>query len=165
MTVGCLLVYVCFMKKFPFERNSPDAVLARKDPKYRHGRHCVFMLHTHLVFVTKYRKFCFSKRVLEHLEKIMREICKDFDAKLIEFNGEGDHIHLLIEYPPKVSISNMVNSLKGVSSRLLRKENYPELKKKLWGTRFWSASYFAGSCGGASIEKVKQYIEQQERPS
>ena len=130
----------------------------------RTGRHCVFNLHVHLVFVTKYRRDVFSDRVLNDLEDIFKSVCSDFEAELIEFNGEHDHVHLLINYPPKVAVSNLVNSLKGVSSRLIRKKNYPEIQKKLWGNTLWSPSYFAGSCGGAPLSIIKQYIEQQQRP-
>ncbi|WFE69622.1 IS200/IS605 family transposase [Thiomicrospira sp. R3] len=130
----------------------------------RTGRSCVFNLHAHLVFVTKYRRDVFSDRVLNDLEEIFKKVCLDFEAELVEFNGEHDHVHLLINYPPKVAISNLVNSLKGVSSRLIRKKNYPEIQKKLWGNTLWSPSYFAGSCGGAPLSIIKQYIEQQQRP-
>ncbi|WFE67728.1 IS200/IS605 family transposase [Thiomicrospira sp. R3] len=130
----------------------------------RTGRSCVFNLHAHLVFVTKYRRDVFSDRVLNDLEEIFKKVCLDFEAELVEFNGEHDHVHLLINYPPKVAISNLVNSLKGVSSRLIRKKNHPEIQKKLWGNMLWSPSYFAGSCGGAPLSIIKQYIEQQQRP-
>ncbi|HEY9018905.1 IS200/IS605 family transposase [Thiomicrospira sp.] len=130
----------------------------------RTGRHCVFNLHAHLVFVTKYRRDVFSERVLIDLEEIFKNVCLDFEAELIEFNGEHDHVHLLINYPPKVAVSNLVNSLKGVSSRLIRKKKYPEIQRKLWGNMLWSPSYFAGSCGGAPLSIIKQYIEQQQRP-
>ena len=131
----------------------------------RHGRHCVFNLHVHLVFVTKYRRGVFTKRILEELKKIFASVCHDFEAELIEFNGEHDHVHLLVTYPPKISISALVNSLKGVSSRLVRKQNYPAVRAKLWGDRLWSPSYFAGSCGGAPLTVIRQYIEQQRTPS
>ncbi|ARU65326.1 IS200/IS605 family transposase [Histophilus somni] len=74
------------------------------------------------------------------------------------------HVYLLVEYPPKVAISNLVNSLKGVSSRMIRKKNYPSIRKKLWRNQLWSPSYFAGSCGGAPISIIRQYIEQQQTP-
>ncbi|WP_194847646.1 IS200/IS605 family transposase, partial [Candidatus Neptunochlamydia vexilliferae] len=128
------------------------------------GRSCVFLLHTHLVFVTKYRKRVFTKRVLKELREIFQKVCQDFQAELIEFEGEYDHVHLLINYPPKVAISNLVNSLKGVSSRLIRKKGYPSVQKALWGNNFWSPSYFAGSCGGAPISIIRQYIENQQKP-
>ena len=93
----------------------------------RTGRHCVFNMHVHLVFVTKYRRGVFTKEILDDLRVIFEHICLDFQAELIEFDGEEDHVHLLIHYPPKVAISNLVNSLKGVSSRLIRQKQYPSL--------------------------------------
>lgn len=131
----------------------------------RTGRHCVFNLHVHLVFVTKYRRGVFTSVILEDLKRIFSEVCKDFEAELVEFDGEDDHVHLLVNYPPKIAISSLVNSLKGVSSRLIRKGNYPQLKRKLWGGSLWSPSYFAGSCGGAPISILKQYIENQRTPN
>lgn len=130
----------------------------------RQGRHCVFKMHVHLVFVTKYRRGVFTSEVIDELRGIFASICSDFEAKLVEFDGEHDHVHLLVEYPPKVSVSALVNSLKGVSSRMIRKKNYPSIQKKLWSGALWSPSYFAGSCGGAPIEIVRQYIEQQQTP-
>ncbi|WP_417152172.1 IS200/IS605 family transposase [Parasutterella excrementihominis] len=130
----------------------------------RHGRHCVFNLHIHLVFVTKYRRSVFTKAVLEDLKEIFASVCQDFEAELVEFDGEKDHVHLLINYPPKVSVSRLVNSLKGVSSRLIRKKRYACIKDKLWAGALWSPSYFAASCGGAPISIIKQYIEQQDTP-
>ncbi len=115
----------------------------------RHGRHCVFMIHVHLVFVTKYRREVFTKEILDELRDIFSSVCADFEAELVEFDGEHDHVHLLVNYPPKVAVSNLVNSIKGVSSRMIRKKNYPSIRKKLWGGALWSPSYFAGSCGGA----------------
>jgi putative transposase len=88
----------------------------------RTGRHCVFRLHAHLVFVTKYRRGVFTRRVLDDLRAIFASVCADFEAELVEFEGEDDHVHLLVVYPPKVSVSSLVNSLKGVSSRLIRKK-------------------------------------------
>lgn len=131
----------------------------------RHGRHCVFKMHVHLVFVTKYRRNVFTKEVLDDLKIIFEKVCIDFESELAEFDGEHDHVHLLVNYPPKVAVSAMVNSLKGVSSRMIRKKNYPSVKTKLWGGALWSPSYFAGSCGGAPIEIIRQYIEQQQTPA
>jgi len=125
---------------------------------------CVFLMHVHLVFVTTYRRPVFTKTILEYLKEILRNVCSDFEVNLVEFDGEMDHVHLLVEYPPKVSISKLVNSLKGVSSRLLRKQNYHSIQKALWGKSLWSPSYFAGACGGASLTVIKQYIEQQASP-
>ena len=135
-----------------------------KSNDIRHGRHCVFNLHIHLVFLTKYRRSVFTKAVLEDLKEIFASVCQDFEAELVELDGEKDHVHLLINYPPKVSVSRLVNSLKGVSSQLIRKKRYACIQDKLWAGALWSPSYFAASCGGAPISIIKQYIEQQDTP-
>ncbi|MFE7618417.1 IS200/IS605 family transposase [Streptomyces sp. NPDC057496] len=130
----------------------------------RTGRHCAFVLHAHLVFVTKYRHKVFKGTHLTRMEEIMRAVCEDFECELVEFNGENNHVHLLVNSPPKVALSKLVNSLKGVSSRRLRQE-FPDLVRHHWpAQRLWSGSYFAGSAGGAPLSTVHQYIEQQNRP-
>jgi putative transposase len=129
----------------------------------RRGRHCVFNLHVHLVFVAKYRRRVFDAQAIESLRGIFTNVCTDFDARLIEMDGEEDHVHLLVNYPPKVAVSNLVNSLKGVSSRLLRIER-PNIRNRYWKGVLWSPSYFAASCGGAPISIVRQYIEHQKTP-
>lgn len=130
----------------------------------RTGRHCVFAVHAHLVFVTKFCHRVFDDAHLTRMEQIMSEVCLDFEAELVEFNGERDHVHLLVNYPPKVALSHLVNSLKGVSSRLLRKE-FPGLVRHYWrAKKLWSASYYAGSAGGAPLSAVRAYIESQNRP-
>ena len=90
-------------------------------------------LHIHLVFATKYTRYVFAKQILDALKIIFPSVCNDFEADLVEFDGEKYHVHLLITYPPKVSISRSVNSLKGVSSRLIRKKKYPSILSLLWG--------------------------------
>lgn len=129
----------------------------------RTGRHCVFSLHVHLVFVTKYRRKVFAGRHLDTLKEVFSKICQDFEATLIEMDGEHDHVHLLVNYPPKVPLSKLVNSLKGASSRIMR-GRFEDLRKRYWKGVLWSPSYFAASCGGAPISIIKQYIEQQRTP-
>ena len=129
----------------------------------RKGRHCVFAMHVHLVFVAKYRRKVFDGDALQRLRFIFGNVCADFDARLIEMDGEDDHVHLLVENPPKVAVSALVNSLKGVSSRLLRKDR-PDIRDRYWKGVLWSPSYFASSCGGAPISLIRQYIEQQNTP-
>ena len=116
------------------------------------------------MFVTKYRRGVFTDPMLVRCEELMREVCADFEVELREFNGDHDHVHLLVHYPPKVALSKLVNSLKGVSARMLRKEYSAHVRQYLWGGHFWSGSYFAGSVGGAPLTVLKQYIEQQKRP-
>ncbi|WP_433285473.1 IS200/IS605 family transposase [Micromonospora sp. CA-244673] len=130
----------------------------------RSGRYCVSVLHAHLVFVTKFRHRVFGDRHLTRLEEIMRAVCADFECELVEFNGEGEHVHLLVNFPPKVALSKLVNSLKGVSSRRMRQE-FPELVPHYYqANKLWSASYFAGSLDGPPRAVLRQYIAQQNQP-
>lgn len=129
----------------------------------RKGRHVVYAMHVHLVFVTKYRRNVFTDKHLIFLEDIFKTICEQFGCDLTEFNGEGDHVHLLIEYPPKVQLSKLVNSLKGVSSRMFA-QTFGRVHRYFYKGVLWSPSYFAGSVGGAPISILRQYIEQQQRP-
>jgi putative transposase len=117
-----------------------------------------------LVFTPKHRRGVFTDELLSRCEEIMAEVCDSFGAELREFNGESDHVHLLVHYPPKVALSTLVNSLKGVSARLLRKEFPSHVRTHLWGGHFWSPSYLAASCGGAPLSIIKEYIENQKRP-
>lgn len=130
----------------------------------RHGKHVVFLLHAHLVFVTKYRKCIFTNPMLDSMKYVFDSVCSDFESSLIEFDGEGDHVHLLVNYPPKVSMSKLVNSLKGVSSRVIRRDFKREIGRMLYKGVLWSPSYFVGSCGGAPLETVKRYIQEQKTP-
>ena len=134
------------------------------DADIRRGRSAVYNLHAHLVFVTKYRRPVFTDAMLVFCEQLMRSVCAEMDTELREFNGEADHVRLLVHYPTSLPISLLVNRLKGVSSRRLRRQYHADVRKYLWGKHFWSPSYFAASCGGAPLTVLKQYIEQQNRP-
>ncbi|MEU0565320.1 IS200/IS605 family transposase [Nonomuraea sp. NPDC005983] len=136
-----------------------------QDVEYRRGRHVVSALHVHLVFVTKLRRGVFNDEMLRRCEDIMVEVCDSFEAELREFNGADDHVHLLVHYPPKVAVSKLVNSLKGVSSLYLRKEFTSRVNQAIMDGHFWSPSYLAASCGGAPLAIIKAYIEQQRRPT
>ncbi len=130
---------------------------------YRRGRSVVYALHVHLVFVAKYRRHVFDRAAFDALRGIFASVCGDFEADLIEMDGEDDHVHLLVNYPPKVAVSVLVNSLKGVSSRRLRQVR-PDIARRYWKGVLWSPSYFAASCGGAPISIIRRYIEQQRTP-
>jgi putative transposase len=102
--------------------------------------------------------------MLTRCEEIMRKVCEDFGAELKEFNGERDHVHLLMHYPPKVAVSKLVNSLKGVSARRLRQEFTSRNNRAIMHGHLWSPSYLSASCGGPPLAIVRQYIEQQTHP-
>ena len=124
----------------------------------RTKRHVVSSLHLHLVFVTKYRKKVFNTLMIERLKYHFQNVCNDFGCRLIEANGEVDHIHLLVQPQPHITPSRLVNSLKGVSSRYMRRE-FPGLERFYWKGGLWSPSYFIASCGGAPLGIVKEYIQ------
>lgn len=126
--------------------------------------HCTFSLQYHLVIVTKYRKRCLTAQMLLELKAICENQLRLKEGVLLEFNGEEDHLHLLLELPPKVAISALVNSLKTVTARLLRRDHAEHLKAYYWKPVLWSRSYFVASCGGAPLAVIKQYIQQQEAP-
>ena len=125
--------------------------------QFRKERHSVSDLKIHLVCVTKYRCKIFTFESLAVVEKSFREVAQRMALHIQEFNGESDHIHVLIEYPPKLSISQMVNALKGVSSRRYGQAGY---SKPYGRDALWSPSYFGSSVGGAPLEVLKQYIQQ-----
>jgi putative transposase len=129
---------------------------------FRQERHSVSDLKIHLVCVTKYRQPVLTNESLALVEKSFVEVAKKMNFQVLEFNGESDHIHVLIEFPPKLSISAMVNALKGVSSRRYGQAGYPKPYGK---DALWSPSYYASTVGGAPIEILKQYIKNQEKPS
>jgi putative transposase len=132
-----------------------------KAKDFRTGRHVVYQLQAHLVFVPKYRRGVITKRVFATLHSAWEQVCTDFECELRETGWETDHVYLLVSYPPKVALSRLVNSLKGVSARRLRAENLPEVRTKLWGEHFWSPSYCVVSSGGAPLETIKRYIQKQ----
>jgi putative transposase len=127
----------------------------------RTGRHVVYSLQAHLVFLPKYRHAVINERVLSVLKAAWQQVCSDFECELRGVGWEADHVHLLVGYPSEVTLSKLVNSLKGVSARRLRASDFPEVRSKLWGEHFWSPSYCAVSCGGAPLETVKRYIQAQ----
>jgi putative transposase len=128
-------------------------------------RHAKYLLHAHIVFTPKYRKKIFTKEHLDLMKEVFIFICEKNDATLEEFDGEADHVHLLVTYPPRIALSVLVNSLKGVASRRLR-QNFKVFQDEYWGKNvsLWSRSYFVASVGGAPLEILKQYIEDQATP-
>lgn len=120
-------------------------------------------LKAHLVLTTKYRKKFFNKEMLDFLEENLKLLMEKWDCKLIEFNGESDHVHILFQYKPQICLSTLINNIKTVTSRKLRKEFSARLEQFYWKDAFWNNSYFIASCGGVTIEVLKRYVENQKR--
>ena len=133
--------------------------------KYNKAYRAVYNLTAHIVLVTKYRKAILTDKLLTELEVIFASILKTRGGELLQFNGEADHVHLLVSYKPSISVSNLVANLKATSSKTLWRNYAVYLNQKYHKRVLWTGSYFVASCGGVTIEKLRQYVEQQDRPS
>ena len=134
-----------------------------KNNLIRTGRHAIWECHAHLVFVTKYRRGALTDQILTDCEETMRAVCTDFGVELVEFNGADDHVHLLIKFPATIQLTKLVNSLKGVSSRRLRKTHSQHLNNYLWDGHLWARSYYCGTAGGAPLSAIAEYVKSQQR--
>ncbi|WP_367317834.1 IS200/IS605 family transposase [Parasutterella excrementihominis] len=124
------------------------------------GSHCVFNLKAHLIFVVAYRRKVISSTILERLKEIFSEVCQRDRVRLLECSGEEDHVHVLISYPPTICLSNLVQKLKTISSLKIRQEFFNQIRRMLWGKRFWTKSYFLISVrNGATTAIIKRYIK------
>ena len=126
--------------------------------------HCVYKLTFHLVLVTKYRRKCFTSAMLDRLKEIVTDLCQKWEVELLEFNGEADHVHLLLDMHPNIMPSKFINNLKTVTSRLMRKEFAKHMAEFYWKPVLWTRAYCLLTTGGATIDTIRQYIEKQERP-
>jgi putative transposase len=130
----------------------------------RKGSHSVFSIQLHMVFVTKYRRKVITATMLERLHEVFANVCIKTKCQLTEFNGEADHVHLLVDFHPDNRLSALIGSMKSASSRIVQQEFADELSKVYRKPVFWSGSYYVASTGGAPIERVKAYIKSQEMP-
>jgi len=122
-------------------------------------------LKAHLVLTPKYRQKIFTDPMLTRLEEIFGALMEKWEGRLIEFNGEMDHVHLLIQYTPQTELSKLINNLKTVSSRYMRKEFEAQVNEFYWKDVLWTSGYGIFSCGGVTVEELKKYIENQDRPN
>lgn len=136
-------------------------LVQRRSQEMKTTNHAVFQLTYHLVLVSKYRKNVFTEELLEKLEDIFERLLERWECELLEFGGEADHVHLLISSRPEVQPSKLVNNLKTVSSRLVRRDYGEYLSGFYEKNVMWSRSYCLLSSGGAPIETVRSYIEAQ----
>jgi len=122
-------------------------------------------LKAHLVLTTKYRRKLFDSEMLQALTNVVVDLCEKWDCKVIEFNGETDHVHLLFQYYPQLELPKFISNLKSVSSRKLRAEFKTKVDKIYRGEPvLWNSSYFIASCGGVTISALRKYIEHQDSP-
>lgn len=121
-------------------------------------------LKAHLVLTTKYRRKALTNLMLERLHIIFEELLIKWDCKLVEFNGQDNHIHLVFQYHPDLELSKLVNNLKSVSSRKLRQEFTEHIDNFYSQNVFWNSSYFVASFGGVTVSTLRKYIENQQNP-
>lgn len=129
--------------------------------KYNRNCHSKYRLEYHLILVTKYRKRCITPEMLQYLRGECQRLLELNGIELLEMNGEADHIHLLFSAPPQICLANVINSLKSATSRLVRKQYAEHLAQFYWKPYFWSRSYLILSSGGAPIEVIRKYIQEQ----
>jgi putative transposase len=127
---------------------------------YRRGAHSVFEIHLHLVWVTKYRRKVLTGEVGLRVREVIRQICGDHDVVIMKGHVASDHMHLMVSIPPQVTISRLVQRLKGKTAYKLLGE-FPHLRKKFWGRHMWARGYFCCSSGNVTDEVIKAYIERQ----
>ena len=130
----------------------------------RHGSHTVSRLTVHIVWVTKYRSHVLKGEIQKRCRVLLVQICDAEDVRIVKGVVSKDHVHMLLEYPPSLSVSDLVKRLKGRTSRLLQQE-FPELQKRYWGKHFWAAGYGAWSSGNITDELVAEYLEHHRDPS
>lgn len=130
----------------------------------RKGSHSVFSVRLHFVFVTHYRHKAITAAMLERIREMSWQVCRKMDCNLLECSGEADHVHLLVDFHPKHSISAVAGSIKAATSRMVKKEFHHEFAKWYSKQSFWSGSYYVASTGGAPIERLKEYIKSHENP-
>lgn len=130
----------------------------------RHSSHTISRLTVHVVWVTKYRYHVLEGEIKVRCRDLIRQICEAEDVRILKGVVSKDHVHLHLEYPPKISISDLMKRLKGRSSRLLQQE-YPHLEKRYWGRHFWATGYGAWSTGNITDEMVQEYLEHHRSKS
>ncbi|MDN4106081.1 IS200/IS605 family transposase [Paenibacillus polymyxa] len=124
------------------------------------NNHSVFLLNYHLILVIKYRKKVITAEISERMKEIFEYIQPKYNVSLQEWNHDRDHVHILMKTHPNTDISKFLNAYKSASSRLIKKE-FPIIRKSLWKANFWSRSYCLLTTGGAPIDVIKKYIENQ----
>ncbi len=130
--------------------------------RYRKGSHSLFDLKYHIVFITKYRKPVLYGGEAHRVRDIIRKVCSDLEVDILSGAVQRDHIHLLVSVPPSLSVSKLVQRVKGVSSRKMLQES-PRFKKEFWGRHLWARGYFAVSTGNVTDEIIAEYIADQDK--
>ena len=125
--------------------------------------HAVCELKYHIVLVTKYRRPVIKGIIADHLKEECRRLIEHYDGDVVEIETDMDHVHILAAFGPEHAIRTIINALKGVTARIIRRDHWEEVSKQLWGDSFWSDSYYISTCGGVTVETIRKYVENQGR--
>jgi putative transposase len=128
---------------------------------YRKSSHTVYDIKYHLVWITKYRKPILEGEIAKRARELIREICRSYDVEIIKGHISKDHVHLMVSVPPHISVSQLVQYLKGKSSRKMMME-FKALNRTFWGRHIWARGYFVATSGNVTDEIIMKYIEQQD---
>ena len=132
--------------------------------EYRKGSHTVYDIKYHIVWITKYRKSVLRGEIGLRLRELIRQTCEAEEVYIEKGHIAVDHVHLLLSVPPNIAVSDLVQRLKGRSSRKMLDE-FSELRRQFWGQHLWARGYFVASSGNVTDEIIAQYIEMQnEKP-
>ena len=118
-----------------------------------------------MIFVTKYRRKVIDAQMLEQLKLVFESVLKSWNCQLIEFNAEPDHCHLIVSFPPQKRLSDLVGNLKATASKTMWRKFEPKLSKVYYKKVFWTSSYFIASCGGVTVDTLKNYVRAQDSPA
>ena len=129
--------------------------------KYRIGAHTKFDLKVHLVWIPKYRKKVLRGEIAIRVRDVLRQIAIEHEIEILSGKVGSDHVHVFISYRPSHNISQIVQWLKGISSRVIL-QDFPHLRKQFWGRHFWARGYLAVSSGTITDAMIQEYIEEQE---
>ncbi len=146
------------MKTSPIEKLMREV---KQMENYRKSAHCTYDIKYHVVWITKYRKAVLTGKIAERTRDLIRGTCKENEVEILAGHVSKDHIHLLVSVPPHLSVSKLVQYIKGYSSRKLQME-YKELNQQFWGRHLWARGYFAASSGNVTDEVIAEYIQNQD---
>ena len=144
--------------------NSDGGALASTRASYISRARGVSDLKAHLVLTTKYRQRVLTGEMIDRLGEILKDLLLKWDSRVVDFNGESDHVHLLFQYTPQTELPKFINNIKTVTSRYLRKEFPDRVNQFYYKDVLWNGSYFIASCGGVTVETLKEYVESQDKP-
>jgi len=129
---------------------------------YRTSSHTLFHHRYHIVWITKYRYKVLRGEIREHVRDVIRQVCEELNVEIVKGVLANDHIHMFVDIPPRVSVSQFMQRVKGRSSRKVQ-QRFPELKKRYWGRHFWCRGYFCTTSGNITNKAILEYLTEHDK--